>query len=270
MTGTRGPLVTASGENLLTDNPGLYEAVFPDPSHRGGRFADGVIRRFGGGSRVVDMGCGTGRDAGFLFRHGYDVTGVDASEAMVAYARARNPDVTFVRARYEEIALEGRFDVVLCLDSALLSCHSNESLASALARFHSHLVDGGLLVLELRNGAHLLGDETLVRDARAGSVIFEGTEVRWTSQLWIDHQQQLLRRRRTWEWEDAPALVQTSAWRVLLPLELAYFLEVAGFRTVATFDGPGPRTTVDWTDEAALSFRLSGDRLHVVARALEI
>lgn len=256
------------GDNLLSDNPELYEAVFPDPGHLGGRFVDGVVRRFGGGRLLVDLGCGTGRDAGFLAGAGYEVTGVDCSAAMLAYARARHPDVAFAAGRFETLALGRRFEVATCLDSALLSCHTNAALAGALAAFRTHLLDGGLLVVELRNGAFLLGDDELVAEDRSGSVVLGGTEVRWRSRLRVDHARQLLRRSRRWEWDGAEALEQSSAWRLLFPLELAYFLEVAGFEVLASFDRPGPRTPEVWSDACALQTALTGDRLHVVARAV--
>lgn len=46
-------------------------------------------RVFRPGHHVIDVGCGTGTDAVFLARRGVRVTGVDASAAMIAQARAR-------------------------------------------------------------------------------------------------------------------------------------------------------------------------------------
>src|SRR3954451_17526263 len=53
---------------------------------------DRLIREGGApGTRVLDVGCGTGHSAVPLLRHGYQVTGVDASPAMIYIARQR-PD----------------------------------------------------------------------------------------------------------------------------------------------------------------------------------
>ncbi|MEU4762360.1 methyltransferase domain-containing protein [Actinosynnema sp. NPDC023794] len=76
-------------ENLLTDNPGLHEQQFPDPDHVAARFAHDVVTRFGAdhhsGARrtLLDVGCGTGRDAGHLAGLGYEVVGLDSSERVV-------------------------------------------------------------------------------------------------------------------------------------------------------------------------------------------
>lgn len=53
------------------------------------------------GARAVDLGCGTGSDARYLAENGFDVTGVDISEAAIGEARKRSgPDspVTWVTA----------------------------------------------------------------------------------------------------------------------------------------------------------------------------
>lgn len=78
--------------NLLTDNPELYEVRFPDPDRLAGRWAQDCLRRHGAGPRVLDMGCGTGRDAAHLHGVGRTVTGADVSEAMLAHARVHHPD----------------------------------------------------------------------------------------------------------------------------------------------------------------------------------
>lgn len=46
-------------------------------------------------SNVIDVGCGTGRVAGFLAARGLDVAGIDISEQMIRAARSAHPDVRF-------------------------------------------------------------------------------------------------------------------------------------------------------------------------------
>lgn len=45
--------------------------------------------------RVIDLGCGNGRDAGLFIPGGYGYVGVDLSEAMLKLARASHPDADF-------------------------------------------------------------------------------------------------------------------------------------------------------------------------------
>ncbi|MEV0358760.1 methyltransferase domain-containing protein [Nocardia sp. NPDC050697] len=250
--------------NFLTDNPALYEARFPDPGHVAARFVDETVRRFGGGRRLLDLGCGTGRDAGYLAGIGYAVTGLDSSEAMLTYARSTYPAAAFVPGDLRDFHLGAPFDVLTCLDSALLYCHTNTELAGFLTHCARHLEPGGLLIAEMRNGAFFLGRTEPPAATRA--LTWDGATYHSHTALRLDHAAQLLRRTRTWSLPDGTTLHQESAWRLLFPHELRYFLDVAGFDVLALFDGPGPRTDPVWEPGAAPSADATGDRLHLVAR----
>jgi SAM-dependent methyltransferase len=255
--------------NFLTDNPAIYEAWFPDPEHLAARFADDLLRRFGGGRDLLDIGCGTGRDARFWTERGYRVTGLDSSPEMVAHAARHCPRASFTVADMRDFALENAFDAITCLDSALLYCHRNAELDAFLMRCRSHLRPGGLLIAEARNGAFFLGNTELLDDVRDRTLSYDGVDYRSITRLWIDHAEQLLRRERRWRWSGSEELVQRSAWRLLFPQELRYFAEHHGFEVLALFDEPGPRTDSPWHADAALSERMSGDRLHLVARRID-
>ena len=80
-----------------------------------GAFAGAVRER-----TILDVGTGTGRAALLLARDGARVTGVDASEQMLAIARQRAADTgraaTFVRRDAHDLQFGGReFDTVVCL-----------------------------------------------------------------------------------------------------------------------------------------------------------
>lgn len=68
--------------------------------------------------RLFDLGCGNGSVCAALARDGFDVTGVDPSEAGINQARKAYPDLRLHRASaYEDLALQyGRFDCVLSLE----------------------------------------------------------------------------------------------------------------------------------------------------------
>jgi 2-polyprenyl-6-hydroxyphenyl methylase / 3-demethylubiquinone-9 3-methyltransferase len=73
------------------------------------------------GLRILDIGCGGGLISEPLSRLGADVTGIDASEANVAVARAHSRgadlDIDYRQASAEELAAAGqRFDAVLALE----------------------------------------------------------------------------------------------------------------------------------------------------------
>ena len=82
-----------------------------------------VVGRFAGdtaGRRILDVGTGTGRAALLFARAGAVVTGIDASEEMLAIARDRarteSTTVRFERGDAHELPFADRsFDVVVCL-----------------------------------------------------------------------------------------------------------------------------------------------------------
>ncbi|WP_295145822.1 class I SAM-dependent methyltransferase [Saccharopolyspora sp.] len=255
--------------NFLTDNPELYEAQFPDADRLAARFVLDMLGRFGGGRELLDVGCGTGRDAACWTQHGYDVTGLDNSPRMVEHAAARCREADFIVADMREFDLGAVFDVVTCLDSAFLYCHSNAELDSFLDRCRRHLRPGGLLVAEMRNGSFFLGNTELLDGPRERTLSWEGVSYHSSTRLWIDHAEQLLRRERIWDWPGNPRpLTQRSAWRLLFPQELRHVLEHAGFEVLALFDEPGPRTEPAWQPGAELRDGLAGDRLHLIARTV--
>ncbi|MEV6976366.1 class I SAM-dependent methyltransferase [Kitasatospora sp. NPDC093806] len=265
------PPVPTDQRNLLTDHPELYELRFPDPESTAARWADAVLRRYGAGPAVLDLGCGTGRDAAWL-QHaaGRTVTGLDSSAAMIEHARAHHPGPAYHLADMRTFALPERFDAVLCLDSALLYCHTDADLDALFDRLRHHLRPGGLLVAELRNGAFFLGRTELLDAPRTDTVTRDGVTHTSHTVLRIDRAAQLLRRTRRWTSDDgAPPVEQQSAWRLLFPQELRHLLAHHGFTTLALYDRPGPRTEPPWTDDTPAvdpAETADGDRLHLVAR----
>lgn len=274
-------MTAAEARNLLTDNPELYEARFPDPDHTAARFIDDVLQAYlrgaAPGSRthpaaVLDLGSGTGRDLGYLAGRGYRCHGLDQSEAMVHYAQQKYEGVTAAVGDLRDFEVGERFDAVICLDSSLLYCHTDSELESCLRCCRAHLRPGGLLVAEVRNGAFFLGNTELLDRPTRSSFQWQGRTWRAETTLWIDHATQLLRRRRQWQIPDAAdPLIQVSAWRLLFPLELTGHLCRAGFAVRALFDTPGPRTETGWPGPAALAHLasgMSGDRMHLIAEAI--
>ena len=68
------------------------------------------------GQRVLDVGCGPGRHAHALARHGVVVHGIDISQSFVDLARADAPaGATFSRGDARRLAFDAEFDAVVSL-----------------------------------------------------------------------------------------------------------------------------------------------------------
>ncbi|MEO5678863.1 MAG: class I SAM-dependent methyltransferase [Acidimicrobiales bacterium] len=98
-------------------------------------------------SRVLDAGCGTGRVAIELGRHGIEVVGVDVDPSMLATARARAPSLRFDEADLTapDFHLGLSFDLVVMAGNVPLftPVGTQAALVAGCAR---HLEPGGHLV----------------------------------------------------------------------------------------------------------------------------
>jgi SAM-dependent methyltransferase len=88
---------------------------------------------FSRGSRVLDLGCGSGVDAVHLMQRGVDVTGIDASAGMVRVARARGVNVRLLAIEALE-EIEGVFDGALSNFGALNCVPDLAPVAHSLGR----------------------------------------------------------------------------------------------------------------------------------------
>lgn len=94
--------------------------------------------------RALDVACGTGRHAAWLDAAGHTTTGIDATEEMLAVARARVPGATFDTGDYAALPYpDDAFDFAIC---ALALTHVADP-APAIAEMARVVRPGGQIVL---------------------------------------------------------------------------------------------------------------------------
>lgn len=102
------------------------------------------------GSRVLELGCGGGRDAQALLAAGHDVDPTDGAAAMAQVAQARLGRPVRVM-RFEELDASGVYDGIWA-NAALLHV-PRPDLPGILARVRSALKSGGLHGATFKAGA---------------------------------------------------------------------------------------------------------------------
>jgi SAM-dependent methyltransferase len=106
---------------------------------------------FPNGGRVLDVGCGSGRDLARLLALGYDGYGVEPSSTLRECAVAAHPELSgrIAEGSLPEIGqpFSGQFDAILC--SAVLMHVPSTELLDAVLSLRSLLVDRGRLLLSL-------------------------------------------------------------------------------------------------------------------------
>lgn len=106
--------------------------------------------------RALDAGCGTGRHAEWLASAGHATTGIDATDAMLAVARAKAPTAEFRLGDLERLPVEDdAFDFAIC----------------ALAL--THLADPSQAITELARVVRP-GGQVVLTDAHPTFVLIQG------------------------------------------------------------------------------------------------
>src|SRR4051794_253905 len=82
-------------------------------------FAAAIVGRAPPGLfRILDAGCGPGRDSKWFHERGFQTVGVDLSTGMLAEARRRAPGVDFRQSDLRSLAFpDGYFDGIWCCAS---------------------------------------------------------------------------------------------------------------------------------------------------------
>ncbi len=101
---------------------------------------------------VLDLCCGTGKVSAELAKRGYDITGVDLSENMLAQARVNltdYPEVLLLHQDMCELDLNDTVDAVVCALDGFNHLSDTACLVSALQRAALFLNRNGLLIFDL-------------------------------------------------------------------------------------------------------------------------
>lgn len=112
------------------------------------RLVDAMVAR---GSRVLDAGCGPGRNAGHLHAVGHGVVGVDVDPALIGAAREDYPGPEYVVSDLAEMDLLARgitepVDAILCAGN-VMAFLAPSTRTEVLRRFAAHLAQDGRAVI---------------------------------------------------------------------------------------------------------------------------
>lgn len=109
---------------------------------------------------VVDLGCGSGLFSEPIAAAGYDVFGVDISEAMLRLARRRVPEGKFRRASLHEVEIPPAVAVAgigEVFNYFVERPVSERDLANLFRRIHRALLPGGLFLFDMAAPGRVLG-----------------------------------------------------------------------------------------------------------------
>jgi ubiquinone/menaquinone biosynthesis C-methylase UbiE len=99
------------------------------------------------GNRLLDIGCGTGIHANLLSKY-YQVEGLDIDPKMLSVARKNYPKIKFQQGDMVDFKLQSKFDIIVCLFSAVGYVKTKSRLQKTIKNMSQHLLPGGVLLVE--------------------------------------------------------------------------------------------------------------------------
>lgn len=136
--------------------PRYYDIVYEPGTNEEADFLQDVLEHHAGRAReaaILEPACGTGRLMAAMARRGHRVSGFDASEPMLAYARRRlrrhRQRAEIAPGRLEQFRHHQRFDMAHCLFSTFKYLPSEPAARSHLACVARVLRPGGIYLLGL-------------------------------------------------------------------------------------------------------------------------
>ncbi len=101
--------------------------------------------------KVLDIGCGEGKDAVFLARNGYNVTAFDVSEQGLSKAREladySGVKIDFFKANVQDFRLESDYDIIF--SSGVFHYISNELRGSVVDNLKAHTSTSGINIINV-------------------------------------------------------------------------------------------------------------------------
>jgi SAM-dependent methyltransferase len=244
-----------------------YNLLYKDKDYSGeAEYVAGLIRKHRPGSKsLLDLGCGTGRHDLLLAGMGYEVTGVDLSEEMLAVARAQQvsfnsqlstlngscstfdnsrSSLNFVHGDIRTIRLERTFDVVISLFHVMSYQVTNADLQAVFATAWALLEPGGIFIFDCWYGPAVITDRPAVRVKRledeAITVTRIAEPVMHPNENLVDvNYHILIRDKATGEVEE---LRETHTMRYLFAPEIKLLCNVSGLRMEQFYEFMGDQS----------------------------
>jgi len=109
-----------------------------------------LLQTFKKKNRLLEIGCGSGRDASFMFKNGFDVIAIDGSENMINEAKKIHPEISnflYTKVLPHELEFETKFDGIYSI--ATLMHLSFEDVKLTLTKIFNLLNSNGKFLMSV-------------------------------------------------------------------------------------------------------------------------
>ena len=230
-------------------NAERYDALYEDAMAAETRDSVETLFELAGGGKVLELAIGTGRVALPLAARGLAVSGIEASEEMVAKLREKpgGSAIPVAIGDMAEVRMKGTFDLIYLVFNTIFNLTTQEAQVRCFKNAERHLSAKGLFVVETVvpdfseyvDGQRMKGSwanvdaarfEIAIQDPVAQTVAFQrivisedGTKMAphfmryaWPSELDLMAKLAGLERRERWAWWDRSPFTASSKSHVTL------------------------------------------------------
>jgi len=155
---------------VFSDYAHIYDLLYHDKDYAAEvEYVHKLIQKIKpGATKLLNLGCGSGRHDRYLVEKGYSVTGVDISEKMLEYARSKAEKYPFGKPEYHHgdirnFRLKETFEVIVSLFHVMSYQTANDDLLGAFNSARQHLEEDGILIFDCWYGPGVLEDKPTVR-----------------------------------------------------------------------------------------------------------
>lgn len=120
----------------------IYENSTPAWGRAPARILKTFIKSFPADAKILDIGCGEGRNSIYLSELGYAVTGIDISKSAIDFAEKKQSSCKFYCMDALDIKLDEKFDVII--DFGLFHFMPYEYREKYVYNIYNMLVDEGI------------------------------------------------------------------------------------------------------------------------------
>jgi SAM-dependent methyltransferase len=155
----RGADLVDRGSRDHYEDPDLYDFEYRRRRRDVSFYRELARTSLGGGGRILELACGSGRLTTALVRDGHRVLGVDLSAAMLGRAAARlehlgraaRERAHLVRADMRRFAFGARFPLILMAFNSFEHLYTRVEVMACLERVRAHLLPGGRFAFDVQN-----------------------------------------------------------------------------------------------------------------------
>lgn len=153
--------------NLYENTFRFYDSVATDFDNDDLKFYESFVHSEN--SKILEIGCGTGRVSIWLATRGYSVIGLDLSEYMLSVFKEKlehdkflQSKIGIVHADMSDFWIDESFDLIIAPSKSFQAITDIEKAKSTLICIKKHMLESSLLILDLFNPQLLLEQNNIV------------------------------------------------------------------------------------------------------------